>query len=210
MPIDPRLMQQMFQQGGQGGGMTPPPGTGGIGAGGAMVAPSFGGPDGAQGVQPMPFNGPMPDFTMGPYDPSQDPGFDPLGGGQNGPMPMPPGMPGWSPAAAGGRSVGRPMPGDPNNPGRAVPMPMPMQERQGPMGNGAYPKRMGAGVQGPGSMRGSDGMPRVPSRMGPNMDNMPQSVSPNGPNMDNMPSGPMDEEKRRALIQAILQKQFGG
>lgn len=208
-PQQMQMMQQMFQNPNGGGGMPlPQGGGGGVGAG---IGPSFQGPQGAPGVQPLPFNGPMPDFTMGPYDPSQDPGFDPLGGGQNGPLPMPAGRPGWSPAAAGGQSIGRPMPADPSRPGTARPMPMPMpQGRPDQMGNGAYPRNMGGGVQGAAGMRGSDGMSRVPSRMGPNMDRMPQSGNPNGPNMDNMPSGPMDEEKRRALIQAIIAKQFGG
>ena len=92
-----------------------------------------------------------------------------------------------------------------------MPMPMPMPKgRPSPMGNGAYPKDLGGGVQGAPSMRGSDGMPRVPSRMGPNMDRMPQSGNPFGPNMDNMPGGANKEELRKKLIQAILQANGGG
>lgn len=200
------LMQQMFQNPNGGGSFAPPPGQGGVGSGaGLNLGPSFQGPDGAQGVQPMPFSGPMPDFTMAPFDPSQGIGAQPMG---NGPI-MPPG---WSPAARDGQSIGRPMPAQPGQ-GIARPMPLERQAPPSPMGNGAYPRDLGGGI------RGSDGMPRVPSRMGPNMDNMPRSVNPNGPNMDNMPgrnpadaSGlPMvDQEKRDALIRAILQKQFGG
>lgn len=211
-PQQMQMMQQMFQNPNGGGSFTPPPGQGGVGSGaGAALAPSFQGPDGAPGVQPLPFSGPMPDFTMAPFDPSQGIGAQPMG---NGPI-MPPG---WSPAARDGQSIGRPMPARPGE-GRAMPMPLERQAPPSPMGNGAYPRTMGGGIQGAGGMRGSDGMPRVPSRMGPNMDNMPRSVNPNGPNMDNMPGRnpadanglpAMDPEKRDALIRAILMKQFGG
>ena len=155
----------------------------------------------------MPYNGPMPDFTMGPYDPSQDPEFGPLGGGRNSaPAPSPQGgarpMP-YTP----GSGTARPMPYTPGS-GTARPMPMPMPQGRPPFSGPGAQDRLPpppAGVQ-----RGPDGMPRRPSPFGPNMDRMPPSGNPNGPNMDNMPTSMMDEEKRRALIQAILSRQFGG
>lgn len=198
-----QMMAQMFQNPNGGQQLPPPQGQGGVGAG---IGPSFQGPDGTPGVEPLPYDGPMPDFSMPPFDPSQGIGAQPMGNG-----PVVPG--GWSPAAAGGQPSARPMPA---RPGQGIARPMPLERQQPPRfgGNGAYPRNMGQGV------RGSDGMRRVPSQFGPNMDNMPPSANPNGPNMDNMPVGPqggnanglppMDEEKRRLLIQAILAKSFGG
>ena len=216
---DPRqlaLMQKMFQSP-NGPTFNVPQGGGGInlgaGAGaGAGMMPSFQGPDGAPGVQDIPNWDPsqVPDFQNMPFDPSQDPGVQDLGGMNPQPMPAPPGGGGWSPAARGGQSVARPMPADPNHPGTARPMPMPMPHRPSPMGNGAYPKDLGGAIQGAAGMRGSDGMPRIPSKMGPNMDRMPQSGNPYGPNMDNMPGGQDKEALRKKLIQAILQANGGG
>lgn len=82
-----QLMAQMFQSP-QGGGMpAPQPGQGGVGAG-MNLGPSFGGPDGAPGVQNMPFSGPMPDFNMGAFQPGQPTGIQDLGPSQG--MPAPP------------------------------------------------------------------------------------------------------------------------
>lgn len=76
-----QLMAQMFQSP-QGGGMPPPQGgQGGVGAG-LNLGPSFGGPDGAQGVQNMPFSGPMPDFNLGTFQPGQPTGIQDLGPSQ--------------------------------------------------------------------------------------------------------------------------------
>ena len=67
-PQQAQLMAQFFQN--QNGGMGPVmPGQGGVSNGGANIGPSFAGPDGAPGVQTLPGSGPMPDFTMAPYDP---------------------------------------------------------------------------------------------------------------------------------------------
>jgi hypothetical protein len=73
-----QLMAQMFQNP-QGGGMpAPQPGQGGVGSG-MNLGPSFGGPEGAQGVQNMPFSGPQPDFTMGAFQPGSPTGIQDLG-----------------------------------------------------------------------------------------------------------------------------------
>lgn len=167
---DPRqmaLMQQMFRS--PDGAQAPIP-QGGIGMGaGAGIGPMTGGPDMPQGgIQDLPA-----------WDPSQDPGFQnlPYGGedpgivpmdadGMQGNGPVAPG--GWSPAARGGQSRAMPMPARPGQ-GIAKPMPLirpsqpPMDQmdnstqmphRQPPRfgGNGAYPKDLGGGVQGAGSM----------------------------------------------------------
>lgn len=69
-----QLMAQMFQNP-QGGGMIPPTaGQGGAGSG-LNVGPSFDGPQGAPGIAPLPFTGPPPDFTMGPYVPGTPTGI---------------------------------------------------------------------------------------------------------------------------------------
>lgn len=216
-PKQMALMQQMFQQPMGAGQM--PPGTGGIAAGGVPIGPISGGPDMASGgVQNIPNWDPSqdPGFQNMPFDPSQDPGFQNLGGDQFGPAQQMPSSPGgWSPAARGGQPVGRPMPADPNHPGIARPMPMPMpQGRPRPFGNGAYPKDLGGGVQGAPHRRGSDGMPRVPGHLRPNMDNMPPMGGAGG-NIDNMPVDAQDPQgtkkrMRDALIQSILAANGGG
>jgi hypothetical protein len=73
-----QLMAQMFQNP-QGGGMpAPQPGQGGVGSG-MNLGPSFGGPEGAQGVQNLPFSGPQPDFSMSPFQPGTPTGIQDLG-----------------------------------------------------------------------------------------------------------------------------------
>ncbi len=73
-----QLMAQMFQNP-QGGGMpAPQPGQGGVGSG-MNLGPSFGGPEGAPGVQNLPFSGPQPDFTMGAFQPGSPTGIQDLG-----------------------------------------------------------------------------------------------------------------------------------
>jgi hypothetical protein len=73
-----QLMAQMFQNP-QGGGMpAPQPGQGGVGSG-MNLGPSFGGPEGAPGVQNLPFSGPQPDFSMGAFQPGSPTGIQDLG-----------------------------------------------------------------------------------------------------------------------------------
>jgi len=82
-----QLMAHMFQNP-QGGGMpAPQPGYGGAGSG-VNLGPSFGGPEGAQGVQNMPFDGHSPDFSMSPFQPTTPAGIRDLGPAAG--MPAPP------------------------------------------------------------------------------------------------------------------------
>lgn len=181
-----QLMAQMFQSP-QGGGMPPPQGgQGGVGAG-MNLGPSFQGPDGAQGVQNMPFSGPMPDFSMGPFQPGQPTGIQDLGPSQGMPAPPVEQLPYQEEDGFGqGFSRGFGQPEIPK-PGMKPPVENMPQTRE------KDPRGMAPGFNPGVGQKAGGGVPGAPGfNPGP------------GAQTDE------DERKRQVLIQAIMKRAFGG
>lgn len=179
-----QLMAQMFQSP-QGGGMPPPQGgQGGVGAG-MNLGPSFQGPDGAQGVQNMPFSGPMPDFNMGGFQPGQPTGIQDLGSSQGMPAPGIEQLP-YQEQDGFGQAFSRNFK-------------MPEASANAPQGGGRIPtprQKPAMGAQG------------MDPNIGAGQGNMGVAQGPKGPVSGS--SDPEEERKRQVLIQAIMKRAFGG
>lgn len=182
-----QLMAQMFQSP-QGGGMpAPQPGQGGVGAG-MNLGPSFGGPDGAPGVQNMPFSGPMPDFNMGAFQPGQPTGIQDLGSSQGMQAPGIEQLPYQEPDGFGqGFSRGFGQPEIPK-PGMKPPVENMPQTRE------KDPRGMAPGFNPGVGQKAGGGVPGAPG------------FNPVGPGAVT----DEDERKRQVLIQAIMKRAFGG